>query len=163
MRMTTRRNRPTRMAKNGPARGKYCIWPMVILKLQGGWEKSPARPNNEDLPSRFRVCLAPLSYPPPQAEEGISIPSLHAGEGRWGRLIAWAKAETSTERRPSKLEGRLCPAMEDYRSPALILSSTAEPGHNSLSESALSGVSAVLRCLCRSSASRSRERAPVTT
>src|SRR5260370_8151624 len=107
---------------------------MVKLKLRGGGEKPPARPNNEDLPSRFRVCLAPLSYPPPQAEEGISIPSLHAGEGRWGRLIAWAKAETSTVRRPSKLEGRLCPAMEDYRSPALILSTTADPAPTSLSQ-----------------------------
>src|SRR6266446_9894513 len=63
MRRTTTRNTPTRIAKNGPARGKYCIWPMVILKLQGGWEKSPAQPNNEDLPGRFRLCPGTAGVP----------------------------------------------------------------------------------------------------
>src|SRR6266853_3878952 len=114
MRRTTTRNTPTRIAKNGPARGKYCIWPMVILKLQGGWEKSPARPNNEDLPSRFRLCRAPLPYAPLQAEEVFRFTLPACRGGRVGCLIAWAKAETRTTRRQSKLEGRLCPAMADH-------------------------------------------------
>src|SRR5258708_3627785 len=134
MRTTTTRKTPTRMAKNGAARGKYCIWPMVILKAQGGGK-------NRLHGRTTRTCPAGSAF--------ARRPYPASGEGRVGRLIAraaWAKAETSTVRRQSKLEGRLCPAMEDYRNPALILSSTAEPGHNSLSESALSGVSVVLRC-----------------
>ena len=49
-----------------------------------------------------------------------------------------------------------CPPYDPHhRRLALILSSAAEPGQSSFSASVLSGASTVLRCLCRSSASRS--------
>ena len=60
---------------------------------------------------------------------------------------------TCRERRAVDISAAACSSRQ--RKPALILSSTAEPGHKSFSPSALSAVSTVLRWPCRSSASAS--------
>jgi hypothetical protein len=68
MRTTTTRNKPTRMAKNGQARGKYCIWPMG--DHLGKWATWFARPNNKYLSCQFRLANAGESRSETAFEDG---------------------------------------------------------------------------------------------
>src|SRR6266853_6396301 len=87
MRRTTTRNTATRIAKNGPARGKYCIWPMVILKLQGGGK-------NRLHGRTTRTCQAGSAFaerPCPtllyKRRRYFDLPSPHAVEVEWGASL----------------------------------------------------------------------------
>src|SRR6266849_169940 len=95
MRTTTRTNTPTRMAKNGPASGKYCIWPMGDHQQQGGWQNR--------LTAEQRGPAEPVPPSP-------TLPSPACGGGEEGRVgeDCVGKGGTGTVRRQSKLRGRLC-------------------------------------------------------